>query len=108
MIEHFKLNRKEFIQACKVLHAALRLHGGFYTVTLHFEPGSLRLQTDWGAAVVTTDGCERAIGTIAFSHIQRLVANQGIKKLEKETLRCILAPGYGKFVIEDGVLKVAF
>lgn len=64
--------------------------------------------SSWGTCTVVTDGRERASGNLAFNYIKKLILAQGITKLKKDTLACILAPAHGKLVIEDSALKVAF
>jgi hypothetical protein len=108
MIENLLINREEFLHACNSLEAALKLRDGTHWVTLQFAPGELRMISDWGVGSVETNGKADASGKVAYNHIKLLIRAQGIKKLKKDTLACILAPALGKLVIEDAALKVKF
>jgi len=54
------------------------------------------------------DGQNSATGKVAYNNIKKLIRSQGIAKMKKDTITCILATSYNKLVIEDGALKVAF
>lgn len=108
MIENLHVNREEFLLACNSLEAAMKLRDGTHWVTLQFVPGKLRMISDWGAGIVETNGKADASGRVAYNHIKILIRAQGIRKLKKDTLACILAPALGKLIIEDAALKVKF
>lgn len=108
MIEDLKIDRLEFLHVCKSLESAMKRRAGTHWVTLQFSPGELRMTSSWGGGTVATNGKEVASGKLAYNYIKKLIRTQGISKLKKDTLSCILAPGHGKLVIEDAALKVAF
>lgn len=108
MIENLLICRKEFLLNCNSLEAAMRLRDGTHWVTLQFAPGKLTMTSSWGVGIVETNGKACASGKVAYNHIKLLIRAQGIKKLKKDTLVCILAPSLGKLVIEDAALKVKF
>ena len=108
MIEHLKIDRKGFLSTCKSLEAAMKTRPGTHWVTLRFEPGLLRMESGWGGGIVVTDGKEVAVGKIAYAFIKKLIRTQGLTKLKKDSLSCILAPGIGKLVIENGALLLTF
>lgn len=86
----------------------MKCRAGTHWVTLQFEPGELRMISSWGSGTVETTGKQSASGRLAYNYIKKLIRGQGISKLKKDTLSCILAPAHGKLVIEDAALKVAF
>ena len=108
MIEDLIVSREGFLHACKSLEAAMKGHAGTHWVTLRFVRGELRMISDWGVGTVETNGKADASGKVAFNFIKKLIRAQGISKMKKDTLSCILAPAHGKLVIEDAALKVAF
>lgn len=108
MIENLKIDRKSFLSTCNSLEAAMKTRPGTHWVTLSFEPGLLRMESGWGGGIVVTDGKEVAVGKIAYAFIKKLIRAQGLTKLKKDSLSCILAPGIGKLVIEDGSLLLKF
>jgi len=108
MIENLLIYRVEFLHACNSLEAALKLRDGTHWVTLQFAPGKLTMTSSWGVGVVETNGKAVASGKVAYNHIKILIRAQGIRKLKKDTLACILAPTLGKLVIENAALKVKF
>jgi hypothetical protein len=108
MIEDLKFNRLEFLRVCKSLESAMKRRSGTHWVTLQFIPGELKMTSSWGGGTVRTSGKETATAVIAFNYIKRLIFSQKLQKSKKETLSCILAPDYGKLVIEDCALKLTF
>jgi len=108
MIEDLKINRIEFLHVCNTLESAMKLRDGTHWVTFHFTPGKLEMISSWGGGRVSTDGKETVSGKIAYNHVKRLIFSQGLKKLKKDTLSCILAPKHGKLIIENAALKMAF
>ena len=108
MIEDLKINRLEFLQVCKSLESAMKRRAGTHWVTLQFTPGKLEMVSSWGGGTVSTDGKETVSGTLAYNYVKRLISSQGLQKLKKDKLSCILAPKFGKLVIEDASLKMAF
>lgn len=108
MIEDMQIDRLGFLHACKSLEAAMKGRAGTHWVTLQFAPGELKMTSSWGSGTVETTGKQSATGKLAYNYIKRLIRSQGISKLKKATLSCILAPAHGKLVIEDAALKVVF
>jgi hypothetical protein len=108
MIEDLKVNRKEFLAACKAMQAAMKTQPGIHYVTLRFRPGTLAMDSAWGGAAVTTTGRETVACQIALNYIKLLNNKLGLAKSKDEFIPFTIATKYDKIIVGEGVLKVTF
>lgn len=108
MIEDLKINRKEYLHACKALQVALKTRPGIHNIDLHFTPGLLTMESGWGTATLTTTGRETVTCRIALNHIKILNKKLGLAKSKDESIPFTIATSYGKIIVGEGVLKVKF
>lgn len=108
MIEDLKVNRKEYLAACKGLQSALRTRPGIHHVGLCFAPGTLTMNSDWGSATIHTTGKEKVSCRTAMNHIKILNTKLGLAKSKDEFIPFTIATTYGKILVGEGVLKVKF
>lgn len=109
MIEDLKLNRKEYLAACKSLQAALKTRPGIHHVRLQFTPGRLTMDSGWGTAEISTTGKGTVACRIAMNHIKILNKKLALSKSKDEFVPLTIATSYGKLIVGlEGVLKVTF
>lgn len=108
MIEDLKINRKEYLAACKSLQAAVKTRTGIHHVDLRFTPGNLTMDSGWGTATVSTTGKATVSCRIAMNHIKILNKKLGLSKSKEDSIPFTIATTYGKIIVGDGVLKVNF